>query len=226
MRNVFAAAWLIARKDLAIEFRTRSAFTASLIFALLGIVIFYFAWDSTAVASVDLAPGVLWVIFTFAGLLGLHRSFGVEQEERAIDALLAAPIERESIFIGKALANLVFVAGVQVVAIPAVGMFYNLPLGRVAPALFTVAFLAAVGLVVIGTLFSAMASNTRLAEILLPMLALPFFVPIVIPAAQATAKLLSGRPIGEALPWLKLLAAFDIVFIVACTLAFPFTIED
>lgn len=223
---MLSAAWLIARKDLSIEFRTRSAFMASVIFALLGIVIFYFAWDSTAVASVDLAPGVLWVIFTFAGLLGLHRSFGVEQEERAIDALLAAPVEREAIFLGKALANLVFVGAVQVIAIPAIGLFYNLPLGRIAGTLFAVAFLAAVGLVAVGTLFSAMASNTRLSEILLPMLSLPFFVPIVIPAAQATAKLLSGRPIGEALPWLKLLAAFDIVFIVACTLAFPFTIED
>ena len=199
---------------------------ASIIFALLGIVIFYFAWDSTAVSSADLAPGVLWVIFTFAGLLGLHRSFGVEQEERAMDALLAAPVDRESIFLGKAIANLIFVIAVQAIAIPAVGLFYNLPFGHIATTLFAIAFLAAVGLVAVGTLFSAMAANTRLAEILLPMLSLPFFVPIVIPAAQATARLLNGRPVGEALPWLKLLAAFDIVFIVACTLAFPFTIED
>lgn len=226
MHNIFSAAWLIARKDLSIEFRTKSAFMASIVFSLLGIVIFYFAWDSTAVTSADLAPGVLWVIFTFAGLLGLHRSFGVEQEERAMDALLAAPVERESIFVGKALANLIFVLAVQVIAIPAVGLFYNLPIARILTALFSVAFLAAIGLVVVGTLFSAMAANTRLAEILLPMLALPFFVPIVIPAAQATARLLNGRPVGEALPWLKLLAAFDIVFIVACTLAFPFTLED
>jgi heme exporter protein B len=226
MHSVMSAAWLIARKDISIEFKTRSAFMAALTFALLGIVIFYFAWDSTAVSSLDLAPGVLWVIFTFAGLLGLHRSFGVEQEERAMDALLAAPIPRESIFLGKAIANLVFVGAVQMVAIPAVGMFYNLPLGGIAGMLFGIAFLAALGLVAVGTLFSAMAANTRLAEILLPMLALPFFVPIVIPAAQATAKLLSGRPIVDALPWLKLLGAFDIVFIVACTLAFPFTIED
>lgn len=226
MHKTFSAAWLIARKDLSIEFRTKSAFMASIVFSLLGIVIFYFAWDSTAVTPADLAPGVLWVIFTFAGLLGLHRSFGVEQEERAMDALLAAPVERESIFLGKALANLIFVLAVQAIAIPAVGLFYNLPLARIVTALFSVAFLAAIGLVVVGTLFSAMAANTRLAEILLPMLALPFFVPIVIPAAQATARLLGGRPVGEALPWLKLLAAFDIVFIVACTLAFPFTLED
>jgi heme exporter protein B len=71
-----------------------------------------------------------------------------------------------------------------------------------------------------------MAVNTRLAELLLPMLALPFFVPIVIPAAQATAKLMSGRPVGDAMSWLKLLVAFDIVFVVACTLAYPFTLEE
>lgn len=223
---MFSSAWLIARKDLAIEFRTKSGFMAAIIFALLGIVIFFFSWDATAVASVDLAPGVLWVIFVFAGLLGLHRSFGVEQEERGMDALLAAPVERESIFLGKAIANLVFVLAVQAIAIPAIGFFYNLPLGGIALPLFAIALLAAIGLVVIGTLFSAMAVNTRLAEILLPMLSLPFFVPIVIPAAQATSRLLSARPIGEVMPWIKLLAAFDIVFIVACTLAFPYTVED
>ncbi|HVF39610.1 MAG TPA: heme exporter protein CcmB [Gemmatimonadaceae bacterium] len=219
-------ALLIARKDLAIEFRTRSGFLSTVVFALLGIVIFFFAWDPTAVTASDLAPGVLWVIFTFSGLLGMHRSFGVEQPDRAIDGLLASPVARESIFLGKAMASLVFVAAVQAVAIPAVALFYGLPIGGVIAPLAAIAFLAAIGLVSVGTLFSAMAVNTRLAELLLPMLSLPFFVPIVIPAAQATAKLLSGRPIGDAASWLKLLLAFDIVFVVACTLAYPFTLEE
>jgi heme exporter protein B len=96
----------------------------------------------------------------------------------------------------------------------------------IAAPLAGIAFLAAIGLVAVGTLFSAMAVNTRLAELLLPMLALPFFVPIVLPAAQATAKLMSGRPVGDAVAWLKLLVAFDIVFVVACTLAYPFTLEE
>ena len=226
MREFFRDAWLIARKDLAIEFRTRSAFFSAVVFSLLAIVIFYFAWDATAVAAIDLAPGVLWVIFTFSGLLGMHRSFGVEQPDRAIDGLLASPAARESIFLGKAIASLVFVVAIQAIAIPAVGLFYNLPLGDVAAPLAGIAFLAAIGLVAVGTLFSAMAVNTRLAELLLPMLALPFFVPIVIPAAQATAKLMSGRPVGDAVAWLKLLIAFDLVFIVACTLAYPFTLEE
>lgn len=224
--SLLSTTWLIARKDLAIEFRTRTAFLAVLVFAVLGVAIFYFAWDSTAVAALDLAPGVLWVIFTFSGLLSLQRSFGVEQTDRAMDGLLVSPIDREAIFLGKALANLVFVAGIQAITIPAVALLYNLPLGRTLPTLFGIALLAAVGLVAVGTLFSAMAANTRLAELLLPMLSLPFFVPVVYGAAQATAILLAGRPVVEAWPELRLLITFDIVFFAACTLAFPFTLEE
>jgi heme exporter protein B len=223
---LLVASWLIARKDLAIEFRTRTAFLAVLVFAVLGLATFYFAWDATAVPAMDLAPGVLWVIFTFSGLLSLQRSFGVEQADRAMDGLLLSPIDREAIFLGKALANFVFVAGIQVVTIPAVALLYNLPLGRTLPILFAIALLAAVGLVAVGTLFSAMAANTRLAELLLPMLSLPFFVPVVYGAAQSTSMLLAGRPTTEAWPFLKMLIAFDLVFLAACTLAFPFTLEE
>lgn len=224
--SLFSAALLIARKDLAIEFRTRTAFFSAVVFAVLAMVIFFFAWDPTSVAAIDLAPGVLWVIFTFAGLLGLQRSFNMEQADRAIDGLLASPAPREAIYLGKALANLVFVGAVEAVTILGVALFYNMPFGGRALALAGLAFLAAVGLVAVGTLFSAMAVNTRLAELLLPVLSLPFFLPIVMPAAQATAKLLAGRPIAEAAGWWKVLIAFDIVFVVACTLAFPFTLEE
>jgi heme exporter protein B len=224
--GTFAAAWIIARKDLAIEFRTRSAFMSAALLSLLAIVIFFFTWDATAVTPIDIAPGVMWVTFTFSGILGLHRSFGVEAQERAMDALLVAPVPREAIFLGKALANLVFVVGVQLVAIPAVALFYNLPIGETWLALTGVMLLASVGLVCIGTLFAGITANTRMAELLLPVLALPFFVPIVLPAAQATAQLLAGRPLSDALSWLRILLAFDLVFLYACTLAFPFTLED
>ena len=224
--GVLRAALLVARKDLAIELRTRSALFSAIAFAVLAVVIFYFAWDQTAVAPVDLAPGVLWVVFTFSGLLGLNRSFAIEQADRAMDALLAAPVDREALFLGKALGNLAFVLLVQAVAIPAVALFYNLPLGGVWPALAALAVASAIGLVCVGTLFSAMATHTRLAELLLPMLALPFFVPVVMPAAQVTARLLQGRPIAEAWVWLRILLAFDLVFLVACTLAFPYVVED
>ena len=224
--GTLSAALLVARKDLSIEFRTRTAFLSALVFALLSIVIFYFSWDPTAVGAIDLAPGVLWIIFTFSGLLGLQRSFNVEIAERAIDGLLASPISREAIYLGKALANLAFVVAVQIVAIPTLALFYDVPLGGILPALTGIALLAAIGLVAVGTLFASMTVNTRMAELLLPMLALPFFVPIVLPAAQATAKLLAGRPLADVASWLKLLASFDIVFVAACMVAFPHTLEE
>lgn len=224
--GLLTAAWIVARKDLALELRTRSAFLSVVVFAVLGLVTFYFAWDPTAVAAIDLAPGVLWVTFTFAGLLGLQRSFSVELQDRAIDALLVAPIERESIYLGKALANIVFVTAVLLIAVPGVAFFYNLPLGRALAALGPVALLAAIGLVAVGTLFSSMTVNTRLTEMLLPMLSLPFFVPIVMASSQASTRLLLDRPFAEASPWLKILLAFDLVFAVACTLAYPHTLEE
>lgn len=225
--NGFASdAWRVARKDLLIEFRTRSAFLAATVFALLSVAIFRFSWDPTAVPALDLAPGVLWVIFTFSGLLGLNRSFGIEQADRALDALLSSPMSREAIFAGKALGNLAFVTAVQALTLPAVALFFDLPGGRAWFGVVAIALLAAIGLSAVGTLFAAIASNTRLAELLLPMLALPFFVPIVIPAAQSSSLLMAGRPLADAMGYLKLLLAFDLVFVAACTVAFRFTLEE
>ena len=224
--GLLAAAWMIARKDLAIEYRTRSAFFASLVFSLLGVSIFYMVWDPTAVRPIDMAPGVLWTIFAFAGMLGLHRAFGLELQTRAMDGLLLAPIPRESIFLGKALANFVYVASVLAITIPAVVLFYNLEFGSGLLILGGIGVLAAIGLVTVGTLFSSMTVHTRFAELLLPMLALPFFIPVVVPAAQASAKLLVGADLRSVLPWIQVLVAFDLMFGVACVLAFPFTIED
>jgi heme exporter protein B len=224
--GVLRAALLIAGKDMHVELRTRSTIMSALAFSVLGLTTFFFAWDPTAVSSLDLAPGVLWVVFTFSGLLSLHRSFGTEQPTRAVDALIAAPIGREAIFLGKAFANLAFVGVIQVVTVPAAALLYNVPMGRVALPLAGVVLAAAVGLSAVGTLCSAMAVNTRLAELLLPLLALPFFVPLVICAAQATAKLLAGRPVAEVAEYLRILVAFDVVAVVICTLTYPSLIEQ
>lgn len=223
--SLAAASWLVARKDLTIELRTRTAFLSSVVFAVLGLAVFYFAWSSSAIAAIDLAPGVVWVIFIFSSILAVQRSFGVEQPERALDGLLISPIGREAIYLGKAIANMCFVGVIQLVAIPAAVLFYNLP-SRALPVLFAIAALATIGLVAVGTLFASMAVNTQLAELLLPMLSLPFFMPIIIAAGMTTQRLLAGRPFSESLPWLKMLIAFDLVFLTACTLAFPYTLEE
>lgn len=221
-----ASTLAIARKDALIELRSRSVILSALAFAVLAITIFFFAWDPTAVSSIDLAPGVLWVIFTFSGLLGLHRSFGVEQPTRAMDALLAAPVDREAIYLGKLIANLAFVVLVQAISLPAVALLYNVPIGGYVWPLIGVVLMASVGLVAVGTLFSSMAVSTRLAELLLPLLALPFFVPVILPAAQATARLMNGRAVSEVSGYLSILGAFDVVFLVVCTLLYPYTLEQ
>jgi heme exporter protein B len=140
--------------------------------------------------------------------------------------LLVSPISRESIYLGKAIGNLLFLSAIQVVTIPALALFYNLSVGMPLLIVSGIVFLAMIGIVAIGTLFSAMAVNTRLAELLLPMLSLPFFVPILLCAAQAATKVFAGRPLAESSSFLKIVLAFDLVFVVACTLAFPFTLEE
>ena len=224
--GTITAAWLVARKDLAIEFRTRTAFFSALVFAVLAICIFYFTWDESVISPGERAPGVLWVVLTFSALLGLQRSFDLEEHERGIDALLVSPISRESIYLGKAIGNLLFLCAIQLVTIPALALFYNLHVGRPLVIVRGIVVLAMIGIVAVGTLFSAMAVNTRLAELLLPMLSLPFFVPILLNAAQASTRVLGGRPLSESWPLLKILIAFDLVFVVACTLAFPLTLEE
>ena len=224
--GTIGAAWLIARKDLAIEFRTRTAFFSALVFAVLALCIFYFTWDESIVTAADRAPGVLWVVLAFSALLGFQRSFNIEEHDRGIDALLVSPIGRESIYLGKAIGNLLFLSAIQAVTIPALALFYNIPLGTPMLAVAAVVLLAMLGIVAVGTLFSAMAVNTRMAELLLPMLSLPFFVPVLMNAAGATTRILAGRPMADVWPHLKILIAFDIVFVVACALAFPLTLEE
>ena len=224
--GTLGAALLVARKDLAIEFRTRTAFLSALVFAVLALCIFYFAWDDSIVSPSELAPGVLWVVLAFSALLGLQRSFGIEEHDRGIDALLVSPVSRESIYVGKAIGNFVFLCAIQVVTMPALALFYNVRGGRPLLVVAGIVLLAVLGIVAVGTLFSAMAVNTRLAELLLPMLSLPFFVPVLMSAAQAATRVLQGRPVSEVAPLLKLLVAFDIVFLFACTVAFPYTLDE
>ena len=169
---------------------------------------------------------MIWLIFALSGILAVQRSFSIELPERAGDGLLVSPISREAIYLGKAIANVIFIGAVQLITIPVAAIFYNLPFADTVPIILGIAGLATIGLVAVGTLFASMAVNTRMAELLLPLLSLPFFIPIVMAAGQSTARLLAGRPMSESLVLLKMLVAFDILFLTACTLAFPYTLEE
>ena len=226
MRDALRAAWAIAGKDLAIEWRTKTALVSSVAFAVLVLAVLYFARDPTAVGAVDVAPGALWVTFTFAAMVGLNRAFLMERENRALDGILLAPIPRTAIFLGKVAANLAFVAVVEIVSVPLFVLFYDVPVWHRLPELILVIAMATFAFVVVGTLLSSMVVRTRFAELMLPLLLLPFLVPPIVGAVQVTARLLAGRPLSEAGGWLRLLLAFDIAFFVISTLLFDATLDE
>jgi heme exporter protein B len=217
---------VVAAKDLRLEFRSRTALLSSVTFAALVLVVFNFSRDPTATAMVDLAPSVLWVTIAFAAVITLNRSFNVEREHDALSGLRLAPVPREALYLGKVLANLVFVGIVEAITVPLFVLFFNVDLGQALAGIVSVIALATVGFVAAGTMFSAMAVRTRFAELMLPVLLLPFMVPPLLAAAQATSRLLGGRPLSELMGWLRLLAVYDIVFLVLSTLLFAFVVDE
>jgi heme exporter protein B len=216
----------IAGKDIRMELRSRTALVSALVFAALVLVVFNFARDPTAISATALAPGVLWVTFALAAMVAMNRAFNIERENAALDGLLLAPVPREALFLGKLLANLAFVGTVELITLPLFTLFFNVSLGRVLPGIIGVAALATIGFVAVGTIFSAMAVRTRFAELMLPVLLLPFMVPPLIGAVQVTSRLLAGRPLSEMLGWLRLLALYDVVFVTLCTLAFSAVVDE
>jgi heme exporter protein B len=156
----------------------------------------------------------------------MNRSFTDEREHGALDGLLLAPVPSSALFAGKLLANLAFVAAVEAVALPLFVLFFNVDLSRALPGIIGTAALATIGFVAVGTIFGAMAVRTRFAELMLPVLLLPFMVPPLIGAVQVTSRLLAARPLSEMMGWLRLLAVYDVVFVTLAALAFAFVVEE
>ena len=226
MRDYLGVVWAIVVKDATVEWRTKTAFMSAVVFAILVLSILYFARDPTAVSSMDIAPGALWVTFTFAAMVGLNRAFLLERENQAIDGMLLTPVPRTAIFVGKMSGNLLFVGFVELISVPLFVLFYNVSLAGRLPQLLAVTAMATVAFVAVGTLLSAMVVRTRFAELMLPILLLPFLIPPVVGAVQLTSRILAARPASELMGWFKLLAAFDIVFCVLAILLYEATLDE
>ena len=203
----------LLRKDLLLELRTRESVPAMALISVTTFVVFHFGLDRRSVEG-DLAAGVLWVTVLFAALLGMNRLFVAEAEQGGFEAFLLAPVERSAMFVAKALALLAFLVAVELVAVPA---FAVLLLGPspwpVLPELLAVVALADVGICVVGTLVGALAVRTSTRELLVPLLALPLLIPVVVAAAQATSPLLAEAGAGALQGrWLLTLALYDGLF--------------
>lgn len=219
-RQVGALVW----KDLVVELRTREIFGGMVVFALLVLLVFNFAFDLRVDNVAGVAPGVLWVAFTFAGILGLGRSFILEKDRGSLDGLLVAPIDRGAIYLAKLLGNLLFMIVVEIIALPVFISFFNF--GFVTPGLILIVFLGSAGFASVGTLFSAMAANTRAREVMLPIMLFPISVPVVIASVEATALALGGGSPTDRLGWTELLVAFDLIFGILCFVVFEYVVEE
>jgi heme exporter protein B len=220
IRTILTVLW----KDFKIELRTREVFSASFVFCLLVLIVFNFTLALSGDEALRLGPGFLWVAFAFAGILSLNRSFAVEKEEGCIQALLLAPVDRGGIYIGKLLSNVIFMMITELIILPLFIMLFNLNLGGSVPLLVLIFFLGTLGFAAVGTVFSAVAANTRMREVMLPILLLPVTVPVLIAAVETTAYAIGVR--DDASFWFKLLVAYDIVFVIASFLVFEYVIEE
>lgn len=214
----------IVLKDALSEMRTREVIVSVLMFTLLVIVTFNFAFGGSQETMRLVAPGILWVTFTFAGVLSFNRSFIPEKEEGCLEGLKVCPVSREAICAGKMLASLLFMLVIEIIALPIFAVLFNLPV--LSAQIIVITFLATVGFVAVGTLFSALAVNTKAREMVLPILFLPVVVPIIISAVKASELALAGESWGRLASWLQIIGAFDTIFIVVSLWVFGFIIEE
>jgi heme exporter protein B len=211
-------------KDIVSELRTKEMLSSMLVFALLVTVIFSFAIDPRSVDMRELAPGLLWVAFSFSGILGLNRSFALEKARNSLEGLMLTPVDRSGIYLAKMLGNFIFLSVVELVVLPLFWVLSNLTAFPLALAF--VVPLGTLGFVAAGTLFAAMTVNTRAREVMLPMLLLPVSVPVIVASVKSTAALMAGDALADIAGWLQLLVACDVVFIVLAVLIFEYVIEE
>jgi heme exporter protein B len=203
----------ILAKDVRAELRSKEAINASLSFALVILLMFSFAFDPSAEQAREIAGGLLWIVFAFAGALVLNRSFARELGNDCLDALVASPVSGAALFFGKALSNYLVLLIVEALCLPVFGIFYNIRWTLQLPTLTIVILLATWGLTVIGTVFSALTVNLRLRELMLPTLVYPILIPALLPAIQLTAQLVAGEPLSADMgQGMRLLIGFDIIF--------------
>jgi len=221
MSAVLAILW----KDLVSEWRSRDRIVAMLLFSLLVVVVFHFALPvRPGGGPPEGLPGLLWVAYVFAAILGLNRAFAVELENEALSGLALVPCDRGFVFLGKATASFLLILLAQLATAVAFALAFDAPLGRVGGPLAGIAALGAAGLASVGTLFAAIAVRTRYREVMLPLLLLPLLVPLLLGAVRATAELLaSGRVPSDAI---QLLLVTDAVFLIVSFVGFEYVLDE
>lgn len=211
--NALRQIWVVARKDLAVELRTKESINAAGAFSIAILLIFSFAFEPTSDTTREFAGGLLWIVFSFAGALVFNRGFARELPNECLDALLSSPLSAASLVLGKALANLLMLLVVELVSLFVFGVFYNINWLKYPLELTEVLALGTWGISILGSVFGALTVNLRLRELMLPVIIYPLLIPLLIGAIEFTNVLLSGHAIAaDDWLWMKLLVGFDAAF--------------
>ena len=213
MTEYFRQTFTIAGKDLRAEFRNKEVLNAAVAFTLVVLLLFSFSFDPIINADArDMAGGLLWVVYLFAAILILNRSFARETAGGCLDALVASPIPASAIFGGKLLANALLLLLIELLSLPVFGVFYDVAWMDKFGDLLPVLVLGTWGITAVGTIFSAVTAGNRLRELMLPLLVFPITLPVLMACVKLTTLILTGEPIGDSVIWLKLLVAFAVIF--------------
>jgi len=218
--------FVILWKDLLSELRNKEMIFSMLIFSLMMSVVFNFSFPPGSDFIHEAMPGILWMTFIFASLLGLGRSFVAEVDKGCLMGLLLAPIDRATIFLSKLLVNFIFIMLVELISLPLFGIFFKVDLIEQFWSLIFVFTVSTLGFSIVGTLFSAISVNVRTREVMLPILHFPVSIPLIICGVQATNAALEGQGWNVSWGWAKIIIAFDIIFFIVGYLTFDFIVEE
>jgi len=220
LRQVLA----IVQKDLTAELRTKENLSAMIVFALIVLVIFNFAFELQGVDITVVGSGVLWVAFTFSGILGLGRSFAAEKDKGSLEGVLLSPVDRGAVFLGKAIGNFIFITVMEAVTLPLFAILNNIALPWLP--LLPYVMLGTLGFAAMGTLLSAVAASTKMREVMLPILLFPVSIPLLMAAVKLTIGALQARDFSEVALWFNLLILYDVLFLVVAFWVFEYVVEE
>jgi heme exporter protein B len=225
MKRFIAHTCAIFIKDLKHELRTRETFLSTFIFGVLVLTLFNFSFQNISSNAAELTPGILWVTFTFAGILGLNRTLAIEKENSGLETLLASAVSPSSIFLGKMLTNFFFMILSQICLMPCFIVLFNIPIGVYFYKLFLINLIATLGFASVGTLFSTIAMHTRMRDVFLPLLLCPVIIPVLIGSVECYREILFHEWAWNS-AWFKLLIGYDVIFFSVSIMIFDYVLED
>jgi heme exporter protein B len=220
------AAWTIFVKDLRVEWRNREALSSMCVFGVLVVFLFNFSFNTGREETLRMLPGLLWIAFAFAGILGFNRAFAAERENGCIEGLTLAPIDPGAIFAGKLMASVAFLGIAEAVVVFAAALWYNFSFIPALGGFAVILLFGTVGYAALGTLFGAVAANTRMREVMLPVLQFPVAFWILMLAIDASSDALRGASAGEVRAGIERVAGVSLVFTVASFLLFEYVLEE